>query len=203
MKSSIRELLAEDKNVFGLPNILTLSRLGFLPFVLYFLWMGTATGDRLALLFMLLASFTDFLDGLFARKLNMTSQLGRLLDPLIDKLSVASVMLLLAMKKGLPAWFVAIVIGRDLFILLGSMLVIKRKRTIMESNMPGKFTAASLVLVIILYTLQVPIVKEIALWISIILIPFSLLIYFFNHMDTIIRKSVKLKEKIESLYNSK
>ncbi len=203
MKSSIRELLAEDKNVFGLPNILTLSRLGFLPFVLYFLWMGTTTGDRLALLFMLLASFTDFLDGFFARKLNMTSQLGRLLDPLIDKLSVASVMLLLAMKKGLPAWFVAIVIGRDFFILLGSMLVIKRKRTIMESNMPGKFTATFLALVIILYTLQVPIAKEIALWISIFLIPFSLIIYFFNHMETIIRKSVKLKERIENIYKSK
>ena len=199
MKNNIRELLAEDKNLFGLPNILTMSRLFFLPFILFFLAKGTRTGDGIALLFMLLASASDFLDGFFARKLNMKSQFGRMIDPLIDKLSVSSVMLLLAIKKGLPVWFVLVVIGRDLFILVGSLLVIKRMKTVAESNIWGKVTATSFAVVIILYTLQIPVLKNIAMWVSLILVPMSLVVYVSTHWSTVIKNSTIVKDKVTDM----
>ncbi len=189
MKLGIAELLKRDKHLFGLPNVLTLSRLLFLPFILYFLTLGNTWGDELAVLFMFLACVSDYLDGYFARKLDMISSFGSMLDPFIDKIMVGSVMLVLAYQKGLPAWFVMIVIFRDLFILVASLYVIKTKKYVAQSNMLGKYTTGSFAIVIILFTINVPVVKYIAMWIAIVLAPISLIKYIVSHKVTTSKKS--------------
>jgi len=201
MKAGIKELLAKDKHFLGLPNFLTFSRLFFLPFIVYYISQGTKTGDKFAIGFMLLACVSDYLDGFFARKLNMRSVFGTMLDPFVDKLSVAVVMLALAAHKGLPYWFVFIVIARDISILGASLFVIKNKKFVAESNLLGKFTAASFALVIILYTVNVPLAKDVAIGISLILVPLSLIIYFITHKENIIKKSNVVKEKMSDLIN--
>ncbi|HPG39361.1 MAG TPA: CDP-diacylglycerol--glycerol-3-phosphate 3-phosphatidyltransferase [bacterium] len=197
MKTGVAELLKKDQHLFGLPNIITLSRLLFLPFIIYFLTLGNTTGDKLAVLFMFLSCVSDYMDGYFARKLDMKSSFGCMLDPFIDKIMVGSVMLVLACQKGLPAWFVIIVILRDLFILTASLYVIKRKRYVAQSNMLGKYTTGSFAIVIILFTINVPVVKYIAMWIAIILAPLSLIKYFMSHKETIIVKK-STREKLDS-----
>lgn len=176
-KIGIVQVVRADPNKFALPNLFTLMRLLFLPFILHFLWKGTRAGDILALLFMLLASLTDFLDGYFARKLRKTSDVGRMLDPLIDKLSVDATMLVLAAQKGLPYWYVIIVIGRDLFLLLGGTFVISKKRFVVESNKIGKWTATLFALVIVLYTINIPYLKQALMYVSLIGVPITLIGY--------------------------
>lgn len=189
-KSGLFHLIQNDKNKYGLPNFLTVLRLLFLPFIIFFLNMGTPAGDVSALALMFIAALTDYLDGHFARKLNKSSDVGRMLDPLIDKLSVCATMLILAHVKGLPYWYVAIVIIRDLFLLIMGTLVISKKRFVIESNKLGKWTSTILAAVIISFTLNIPIVKYLLMYFSLILIPVTVFGYIRKYRFDLARKQV-------------
>jgi len=192
-KSGIFHLIREDENKFALPNFFTVLRLVFLPFVIYFLYRGTLAGDIYALVFMFLACVTDYLDGHFARKLNKTSEVGRMMDPLIDKVAVGLTMIVLAHVKGLPYWYALIVIGRDLILLLLSLLVISKKRFVVESNNLGKLTSTTFAAVIIAFTLNVPYVKYALMYLSVLLIPATIMgyLYKYRHHLPRMRKFVK------------
>ena len=154
MKIGIFDILRADKHVWGLPNFITLARLAFLPIIIYFINQQTVKGDWLALLFIFCSGITDFFDGYFARKLNKKSELGKMLDPLIDKVLIGILMLFLAAYKDLPYWYVIIVIIRDILILIASLYLIKQLRNIAQSNMLGKLTLTSYVFVIMFYMIN-------------------------------------------------
>ncbi|MDZ7315219.1 MAG: CDP-diacylglycerol--glycerol-3-phosphate 3-phosphatidyltransferase [candidate division KSB1 bacterium] len=193
----IIQVIKEDTNKFALPNLFTVLRLVFLPFILFFLWQGTRQGDMLALIFMLAACCTDFLDGYLARRLNKKSDLGRMLDPLIDKISVDAAMLVLTAQKGLPFWYVTVVICRDLFLLLGGTVVISKKRLVIESNMLGKTTATVFALVIITYTLNLPYIKQALMYISLVLVPMTVIGYVHKYYDELRRLSKHKRAAVE------
>jgi CDP-diacylglycerol--glycerol-3-phosphate 3-phosphatidyltransferase len=101
--------------VFNLPNQLTTARLGLaiVLFVLiaYELWLA-------CFLIFALAAFTDWLDGYLARKQNLTSSLGRQLDPLVDKVLICGAYIFLQRTphSGLEPWMVTVVVARELII---------------------------------------------------------------------------------------
>ena len=193
-KTGIYQIIREDEHKYALPNFFTLLRLVCLPFIIHFLRLGTRTGDIYALLFMFLAATTDFLDGHFARKLQKTSNLGRMMDPLIDKISVAAAMLVLAAHKGLPYWYVFLVMGRDLLLLVGGLVVVSKKRLVVESNQLGKWTSILFAAVIIVYTLNIPYLKQTLLIVTLFLIPISVFQYLNKHIN-----SIKLRNRTENL----
>ena len=78
-----------------LPNILTILRILFIPGIYLAFFVPGVTGDALALLLFSIAGFTDFFDGWLARKYEVQSGFGRMLDPIADKLMVATCLLLL------------------------------------------------------------------------------------------------------------
>jgi cardiolipin synthase len=125
----------EDR-VFTLPNALTLLRLFMVPLVVVLL---LARSDTLAAAFFVLAAATDFLDGRIARRAGPT-RLGRILDPVADRLMLSSVAVVLAVRDLLPAWAVAILVGRDLLALAGSLVVASKIRV----NRVGKAATAVL-----------------------------------------------------------
>lgn len=86
----------------------------------------------------LLATLTDVLDGYLARRWNEISDLGKILDPLADKVFVGALVVLLLAKGSLPLWLVLVVLGRDLLILVGGLWVERRTHTVLPSNYPGK-----------------------------------------------------------------
>jgi cardiolipin synthase len=94
-----------------------------LPF-LYFVSRGKF-GLALAVFF--LASLTDFADGFVARRFGQQSRLGRFLDPLADKLLITTAFVVMAIPRAgfpsIPVWLAAAVVGRDLIIVLGSLVV--------------------------------------------------------------------------------
>lgn len=189
-KTGIYQIIREDENKFGLPNFFTLLRLFCLPFIIHYLRLGTRTGDIFALIFMLIASMTDYLDGHYARKLQKSSNVGRMLDPLIDKMSVDLTMLVLAAHRGLPYWYVFIVIGRDLFLLFGGAVVVSKERFVVESNKLGKWTSTLFALVVITYTLNIPYVKQALVFITVLLIPATVAKYYKKYKNSVKKKKI-------------
>ena len=78
----------QKNSIYFIPNIITYFRLLSIPFILVFYLSGIYTLQLLAFMVFILASLSDFLDGYFARKLNQSSVLGKILDPIADKLLV-------------------------------------------------------------------------------------------------------------------
>jgi cardiolipin synthase len=107
--------------IWTVPNQITLLRLGILPF---FLILISYERYRWALLVLVLAGFSDGIDGLLARKLNQRSSLGAYLDPIADKLLLSSSFLILAFKNQLAWWFTIIVLSRDVLILIVAVVII-------------------------------------------------------------------------------
>jgi CDP-diacylglycerol--glycerol-3-phosphate 3-phosphatidyltransferase len=177
MESELIELIKKDPHTLSVPNLLSLSRLVFLPVVCYAITLQTHMGNAVALFFIVLSGFTDFLDGYLARRLDQRSYLGRILDPLLDKITVGVIVLYLAAYRQLPYWYVMLVIGRDLAILIAAFRLVNRSNIIVESNYLGKCTLVSFLVVITLYIINWSPWNVIALWVSTLLIPATLMSY--------------------------
>lgn len=162
------------------PNVLTVLRLGFLPFIYLSLRPGTTQGDQVAALLMAAGAATDFFDGLLARRLRQTSNLGRILDPLADKVYAILILLLLVALERVPGWYLAVVVARDAVIVLGGAYLVLGKRLVSESNLLGKWTAASVVAVVVAHTLRLGIGAAFLLAISAVLLVASAISYGFT-----------------------
>jgi cardiolipin synthase len=122
--------------VFTVPNALSLLRLFMVPVVVALLLAGS---DGMAAALFVLAAVTDFLDGRLARRTGPT-RIGQILDPVADRLMLSSVAVVLAVRGLLPVWAVAILVGRDLLALVGSLVVGSKIRV----NRVGKAATAVL-----------------------------------------------------------
>ncbi len=108
--------MVKKREIFNLPNTITLMRISVVPFLFILLSSpGEFWSSILAAIF-LLASFTDFVDGYVARKYQMVTTLGKFLDPIADKLIINTAMILMIPIGRIPAWIVAITIVRDLLV---------------------------------------------------------------------------------------
>ena len=106
--------------VLTVPNVLSFLRLALVP---VFLWLLVSGADIWALMVLVFSSLTDFLDGWIARRFNQITRLGELLDPAADRLYIFAALIGLAWRDLVPWWFVALVLGRDVFLLgLGVVL---------------------------------------------------------------------------------
>ena len=107
---------ADVKSHFNLPNALTWLRIFMVPAIIVLFYLPYAWADPAACAGFALAGITDTLDGYFARKLHLTSRLGAFLDPVADKLIVATALVLIVSKDA--RWFVVImavvIIGREI-----------------------------------------------------------------------------------------
>ncbi len=96
------------------PNVITLSRVAAVPLlVILLMYPGKLTCFLAAIVFTL-ASITDYYDGYLARKMNLVSNLGKMMDPLADKLLVSSAFIMLVSLNFMPAWIACLIIGREL-----------------------------------------------------------------------------------------
>lgn len=100
----------------NLPTWITLSRLLGLPFILYLLHDPTPDKRWLCVGIFVVAAGTDWVDGYLARKLDLVTDLGKFLDPLVDKLLVLGSLLALIELRIVPAWGVFIILARELTI---------------------------------------------------------------------------------------
>lgn len=135
-----------------MPNALSLLRLFMAPVVVALLLVGS---DGMAAALFVLAAVTDFLDGRLARRTGPT-RIGQILDPVADRLMLSSVAVVLALRDLLPVWAVAILVGRDLLALVGSLVVGSKIRV----NRVGKAATAMLMGAVALIVLRPGVVGE-------------------------------------------
>ena len=136
-----------------MPNALSFLRLFMVPVVVALLLAGS---DGIAAAFFVLAAATDFLDGRLARRTGPT-RLGRILDPVADRLMLSSVAVVLAIRGLLPVWAVAILVGRDLLALAGSLVAGSK----IGVNRVGKAATAVLMGAVALVVIRPGVVGEV------------------------------------------
>lgn len=134
----------ENLNV---PNTLTVFRLLLIPVFCWLMWRGQ---EMAALFVFLFASLTDLLDGYIARKYNLITDFGKLMDPLADKIMVLSMMVMLVIKGMAPDAAVVILVIKELIMVLGGLYALRAKKVVVFSKPVGKVaqfvTVAGLVL---------------------------------------------------------
>lgn len=132
----------------------------------------------LAVVFFFIAAATDYLDGWTARRFGQISDLGKILDPLADKLYVAGVVLLLLILGILPLWLVLPILLRDLLILLGGIYVRRKTGRVLPSNWTGKWAVGVLSITLLLIYLGVGgIVLHLFIGLTLAMLALSLALY--------------------------
>ena len=121
-----------------IPNLLSLIRIGLIYPILNNIYLGNF---EISIIYFVIASITDGLDGFLARKMDWQTALGTMLDPVADKLLLSGTIFILWINQFIPFYIFVIFISRDIAILLGAAV----QMTLIESDTPmpnflGKFT---------------------------------------------------------------
>jgi Phosphatidylglycerophosphate synthase len=120
----------------NVPNILTALRFVLIPVFAYFLCQGDYP---LSIFLFLLAGLTDVLDGFIARKYNLITSFGKLADPLADKLmQITALVILTFVQKFIPPIVLSVVIAKEVFMGIGSLVLYKQNDYVVSANWYGK-----------------------------------------------------------------
>ena len=138
------------KDIFLAPNLITLSRL-IIVVVIFFQFTPNDFEVVSLIVFIAIVGLSDSLDGIVARRFNLVSKLGIILDPFTDR--VVFILLLFWISDIIPDYFLIGIILREILILIGSLIVLFTKREIKVSN-KGKISTVLMFIVICLYVLN-------------------------------------------------
>jgi cardiolipin synthase (CMP-forming) len=103
----------------NIPNIITLGRILAVPFIV---WAIASNQMEIAFAIFIVAGVSDAVDGFLAKRFNMSSELGALLDPVADKALLVSIYMALGIWGAIPRWIVILVVSRDIMI-VGAVIV--------------------------------------------------------------------------------
>ena len=167
------------QNFIFIPNLLSIIRIGLVYPILNSVYLGEYL---IGLIYFLVASLTDALDGFLARKMNWYTDLGKILDPVADKLLVIGTIFVLWINNFIPLYVFVILISRDVLILLGAAMHMSLITNAAPSpNILGKFTTG----IQIFYIAQLLIFEAFTLninliwldWLVVLVTASSLLVY--------------------------
>ena len=117
--------------------------------------LGLPFGDILAGLVFTIAALTDTFDGYFARKHGMVTNLGKIIDPLADKILVIAALISLVQLQRLPAWIVVIILSREFFV-TGLRMVAASEGVVISASRGGKVKTVTQVIAILLMIFDLP-----------------------------------------------
>ncbi|PJJ55119.1 CDP-alcohol phosphatidyltransferase family protein [Compostimonas suwonensis] len=118
-----------------IPNLLSFFRLLLVPVFLVLIIVGQ---DVLALATLVVSSLTDFLDGYLARRLHQVTRLGQLLDPAADRLYIFATLIGLAWRELVPWWLVAVIVGRDVMLIVLAVVLANHRYGPLPVHRVGK-----------------------------------------------------------------
>lgn len=187
----------------NLPNRITLARIFFVPIITFLLLVRLDLGTLIigdysisynqvvALLLFIIAASTDGLDGYIARKRKIVTNLGKLLDPLADKLLVAALLISLVEMGKLSAWVAIIIIGRE-WAVTGLRQVALLEGKVLAASKWGKWkTATQIAMIIVLLINNFPFnfidvrIDLVAVWAAVIITVYSGIDYFVKNKNLI------------------
>lgn len=181
----------------NLPNKITVSRILLIPVflilmlaplhwgTLHILGADLETAHLFGALIFIIASITDWIDGYFARKYDLVTNLGKFLDPLADKLLVSAALIVLVEMHLAPSWIVIIIISRE-FAVTGLRLILAGEGEVVAANMLGKiktWTQIIAVSALLLHNIPFSAIEfpfaDIMLWVAMIFTIWSGYDYFY------------------------
>ena len=121
--------------IFTLPNVISFVRLCMIPAFFVMLMQGN---NIVATALFAIAACTDFLDGQIARRTNQVTKLGRMLDPAVDRLLMILGVLGVYLTGRIPLWIIVLVLGRDIVLMAGYAILLKRWKVRVDVIYPGK-----------------------------------------------------------------
>jgi len=180
------------QQILTLPNGLTIIRILAIPIILFLLFYPEWICRLITTLFFLLVAVTDTLDGYLARRRKMVTTLGKFLDPLADKLLIVAALIALIPARGIPAWMVIVIVGREISV-TGLRGIAVSQGLVISASTLGKhktvFEVASISLLILngnYFSIQLQQVGMGLLWIAMGLAVISGADYFKRFLKTII-----------------
>ncbi len=181
------------------PNLLSMLRLALIPVFIVLYGVGGGRPPLLywALAVLVLSGVTDLLDGWIARRFNQISDLGKLLDPLADKLTQFSVLVCLTATFHQLLPLVAICFGKELLQGIGGLLLLWRGEKIRGSLWYGKVSTFTFYLVMAIFMLFELLDRPVPNWLSILLVVLvgvTMLFAFFNYLRVFVSANKSLKE---------
>ncbi len=136
--------------IYYLPNILTFFRILLTPLFIYILFWGGENGYPWALAIFVTAGVTDIIDGYLARRLKVESRIGKMLDPVADKILVLSAFISFVTMDLIFLWMVILIILRDVLITVIRYLLEKRGMAMATSNLAKAKTGVQVTSVIVI-----------------------------------------------------
>jgi CDP-diacylglycerol--glycerol-3-phosphate 3-phosphatidyltransferase len=171
-------------NIATIPNMISFSRLlaglAFIPLNNLFNFSNAEI-----FIIILIAWFSDLMDGWVARKMNQISDFGKYIDPFADKIFVFALIITFYLSAKVNLFYLLLVIGRDLLILAGGIFISRKYKLVLPSNLLGKLCVFSIGAYFLLVLAETNYAAIIVKWISIILIFGSLIIYYLRAYEFI------------------
>ena len=129
------------RGLWTVPNALSLLRLASVP---VFAWLFVSDRENAAVVLYAVGAWTDFFDGFIARKFDQVSEIGKLLDPLADRILIVALAIALVARDVLPPWLAIAIVARDVLLLSVFPVLERRKVPRIAVNFTGKCATASL-----------------------------------------------------------
>jgi cardiolipin synthase len=129
-----------------IPNILTIFRIVLIPFIVLSI---VKEEFLLAIILFTVSSISDILDGVIARRFDLVSNFGKLMDPVADKLTQISIVCTLGLKNIIPIWIFGALILKEFIMMLGGLYLYKRKDFVVYSKWYGKCTTVLIYIAVI------------------------------------------------------
>ena len=184
------------KQVFTIPNILSLFRLLLIPVYIHIYMNAQSTADyHLAAAILAVSCLTDAVDGQIARRFNMITAVGKVLDPLADKITQFTLIVCLAMRHPVLWSIIGLFVAKELFQLVAGYIIVRHGRILKGAQISGKICTTILFVSLTLLVLVPDIHYNWVLGITIVDGLF-LLIAFVDYIFVYVRKSEGLTEEL-------
>ncbi|MDV2503209.1 MAG: CDP-diacylglycerol--glycerol-3-phosphate 3-phosphatidyltransferase [bacterium] len=171
----------------SLPNKITLARIFIVPLIVVFLIRPSGWSNTIAGALFILASLTDWLDGHIARSRNQITDLGKMLDPIADKILVAAGLIPLVALGRVPVWMAVVLLGRE-FAVTGLRFISLSEGLTISASRLGKYktilqVVAVSMLILHFKVLHFHIIGMLVLWVALFVSVISAVEYFINYWN--------------------
>ena len=178
------------KKIFTIPNLLSMVRICLIPVIV---WLFLGKEDYLLTgIFVVISGLTDVVDGMIARKFNMISDLGKVLDPIADKATQAVVVILLSIRFPLMLLPLSVGIVKEIFMTISGYMVVKKCNIVLGANWHGKLATVVLTVTMALHLVWyniTPVVSIVLICLSAVLILLSLTLYAIRNIGYLVGKN--------------
>lgn len=170
---------AEKLRSLGIPNWLSILRLILIPVFIIIYFSDIQFSGAIAAAVLVFSGITDVSDGIIARKFNLTSAIGKILDPLADKLTQATICVCLVISNAAPRWILYILIAKEFIMIIVGAEFIRKGKELMSSKWFGKLGTVLFYAVMVLIIAVKPPMSIVIIMLSVVLafMVFSFIMY--------------------------